>query len=135
MLPPQGIDQLFKTLRQLADTGCAIIYISHKLDEIRALCDEATILRQGKVVGTVDPKGTSTSSLARMMIGGEIPISEKSNHKNESQVLLKIDHLSLSSADPYGVSLKDICLQINVGEVVGIAGAVSYTHLTLPTKA
>ena len=122
VLPPQGIDQLFKTLRQLADTGCAIIYISHKLEEIRALCDEATILRQGKVVGTVDPKDTSTSSLARMMIGGEIPISEKSNHKNESKVLLKIDRLSLSSADPYGVSLKDICLQVNAGEVVGIAG-------------
>ena len=122
VLPPQGIDELFKTLRQLAGTGCAIVYISHKLDEIRALCDEATILRNGKVVDTVDPKSTPTSLLARMMIGGEIPVSEKSNHKNGSQVLLEIDHLSFPSADPYGVSLEDICLQVNVGEVVGIAG-------------
>ncbi|MED5406877.1 MAG: ATP-binding cassette domain-containing protein, partial [Pseudomonadota bacterium] len=82
VLPPQGIHELFKTLQQLAGTGCAIVYISHKLDEIRALCDEATILRHGRVVDTVDPRSTSTSSLARMMIGGEIPMSEKSNHKN-----------------------------------------------------
>ena len=122
VLPPQGIHELFKTLRQLAGTGCAIVYISHKLDEIRALCDEATILRHGRVVDTVDPRSTSTSSLARMMIGGEIPMSEKSNHKNESEVLLKIDSLNFASADPYGVSLEDIGLQVNVGEVVGIAG-------------
>ena len=122
VLPPQGIHELFKTLRQLAGTGCAIVYISHKLDEIRALCDEATILRHGRVVDTVDPRSTSTSSLARMMIGGEIPMSEKSNHKNESEVLLKIDSLNFASADPYGVSLEDIGLQVNAGEVVGIAG-------------
>ena len=100
VLPPQGIHELFKTLRQLAGTGCAIVYISHKLDEIRALCDEATILRHGRVVDTVDPRSTSTSSLARMMIGGEIPMSEKSNHKNESEGLLKSASRYFASADP-----------------------------------
>ena len=73
VLPPQGVQQLFDTLRALRDTGCSILYISHKLEEIRQLCDNATILRGGKVVATTRPAEQSTEALAHMMIGQSIP--------------------------------------------------------------
>ena len=73
VLTPQAVEKLFETLRRLAAEGCSILYISHKLDEIRALCHKATVLRGGKVTGTCDPRRESSSSLARMMIGGDLP--------------------------------------------------------------
>ena len=73
VLTPQAVEQLFETLRTLAAEGCSILYISHKLDEIRALCHRATVLRAGKVTGTCDPRQETAASLARMMIGGDLP--------------------------------------------------------------
>ena len=73
VLTPQAVARLFETLRRLSDEGCSILYISHKLDEIRALCHKATVLRAGKVTGTCDPRQESSASLARMMIGGDLP--------------------------------------------------------------
>ena len=69
VLTPQEVERLFETLRQLAAEGCSILYISHKLDEIKALCDCATILRGGKVVATCDPKAETAKSMAQLMIG------------------------------------------------------------------
>jgi ABC-type uncharacterized transport system ATPase subunit len=73
VLTPQAVDKLFVTLRQLADKGCSILYISHKLDEIRALCHHCTVLRGGKVTGEVNPAQESNASLSRLMIGAEPP--------------------------------------------------------------
>lgn len=73
VLTPQEADKLFETLRQLRDEGCTILYISHKLDEIRALCHHATVMRMGRVTGTCDPREESAASLSRLMIGGEPP--------------------------------------------------------------
>ena len=73
VLTPQAVEKLFETLRRLAAEGCSILYISHKLDEIRALCHKATVLRGGRVTGTCDPRRESSSSLARMMIGADLP--------------------------------------------------------------
>ncbi|HEY6135665.1 MAG TPA: ATP-binding cassette domain-containing protein, partial [Rubrivivax sp.] len=73
VLTPQAVEKLFVTLRQLADGGCSILYISHKLDEIRALCHHCTVLRGGKVTGEVDPTKESNASLSRLMIGAEPP--------------------------------------------------------------
>src|SRR5690349_4473819 len=69
VLTPQEVDQLFVVLRQLAKEGCSILYISHKLHEIKALCDTATILRGGRVVDTCDPKQETSRSMAEKMIG------------------------------------------------------------------
>ncbi|MGH8801216.1 MAG: ATP-binding cassette domain-containing protein, partial [Casimicrobiaceae bacterium] len=66
VLTPQAVHKLFGTLRQLAAEGCSILYISHKLDEIRALCQRATVLRGGRVTGRCDPRHETTASLARM---------------------------------------------------------------------
>ena len=72
VLTPQAVLILFKTLRRLASEGCSILYISHKLDEIRALCDTATVLRGGRVSGGAIPRNETNESLARLMIGGEL---------------------------------------------------------------
>jgi general nucleoside transport system ATP-binding protein len=73
VLTPQAVQRLFVTLRQLAAKGCSILYISHKLDEIRALCHHCTVLRAGRVTGEVDPAQESNASLSRLMIGAEPP--------------------------------------------------------------
>ena len=121
VLTPQEVEVLFTTLRRLRDEGTSILYISHKLDEIKALCDHATILRCGKVVGTCIPKDETAKSMAEMMVGAELKVPEKA--KTEfGDTLLSIETLSLPSSDPFGTSLKDICFQLRAGEVMGIAG-------------
>ena len=72
VLTPQEVEQLFDTLRRLASEGCSILYISHKLHEIKELCESATILRGGKVVATCDPRAESARSMAELMIGGSL---------------------------------------------------------------
>ncbi len=69
VLTPQAVERLFQTLRKLASEGCSILYISHKLDEIRSLCSACTVLRGGRVSGRVDPRATSEAELARLMLG------------------------------------------------------------------
>src|SRR3546814_1773778 len=77
VLTPQEVEALFGTLRQLAAEGCAILYISHKLEEIRALCDRATVLRGGRVVASCDPKAETARSLAALMVGREFRPAER----------------------------------------------------------
>src|SRR5262245_12716979 len=72
VLTPQETDQLFITLKRLKSEGRAVLYISHKLDEVKALCDTATILRGGSKVATCDPRLETAASLARMMVGADI---------------------------------------------------------------
>jgi len=121
VLTPQAVEKLFETLRRLAAEGCSILYISHKLDEIRALCHKATVLRAGKVTGTCDPRRESSSSLARMMIGGDLPHPSHRDIAAGADALV-VRHLSLPSDDPFGTSLSDIDLTVRAGEVLGIAG-------------
>jgi len=121
VLTPQAVLTLFETLRRLAGEGCSILYISHKLDEIRALCHRATVLRGGKVTGTCDPRAETSASLARMMIGGDLPHPQhRAAHAAEPRLV--VDGLSLPSVDPFGTSLVDIRLSVQAGEIVGIAG-------------
>lgn len=123
VLPPQGVQQLFDTLRKLRDDGCSILYISHKLAEIRQLCDEATILRRGKVVATVQPASVSNEELARMMIGRKIePVEHPPLAEGQDAARLEIKNLNHAPQDPFGTTLKNINLQVHPGEIVGIAG-------------
>jgi simple sugar transport system ATP-binding protein len=121
VLTPQAVRVLFQTLRRLASEGCSILYISHKLDEIRELCDNATVLRGGKVSGHAIPKEETNASLARMMIGGELAECHL-EPKETAEVRLKLNKLTLASPDPFGTSLKDISISIRSGEILGIAG-------------
>ncbi|MDY7576901.1 ABC transporter ATP-binding protein [Herbaspirillum sp. RTI4] len=121
VLTPPAVLQLFETLRQLASEGCSILYISHKLDEIRALCDNATVLRGGRVSGSAIPKNETNASLAEMMIGGELSACHLTP-REPAEVRLALQGLSLVTPDPFGTTLKDIHLSVRSGEIVGIAG-------------
>ena len=121
VLTPQAVATLFVTLRQLADKGCAILYISHKLDEIRALCHHCTVLRAGKVTGEVDPRTQSNDQLSRLMIGAEPP-KLKHEARPVGELALELKGLSLGKASPFGTSLEQVALQLHAGEIVGIAG-------------
>ncbi|WP_051630586.1 ABC transporter ATP-binding protein [Afifella pfennigii] len=122
VLTPQEVERLFDTLRQLASEGCSILYISHKLHEIKALCDTATILRGGRVVGTCDPKAESARSMAEMMIGGALRDVSRRRGGEFGQDRLNVVRLSAPGEGPFGVPLKEISLNVRAGEIVGIAG-------------
>ncbi len=121
VLTPQAVENLFVTLRKLAAQGCSILYISHKLHEIRALCTACTVLRGGKVTGVCDPREESNASLSRLMIGAEPPALE---HREVAlgATVLEVRDLNLDREDQFGVDLRQIALAVRAGEVVGIAG-------------
>jgi simple sugar transport system ATP-binding protein len=121
VLTPQAVDQLFETLRLLRAEGTAILYISHKLDEILKLCDRATILRDGKWVGETLPKNETEATLAQKMIGREFPECRKREHA-EGEIVFEVAGLSLEADTPFGTSLKNISLRVHAGEILGIAG-------------
>ncbi|HET9599147.1 MAG TPA: ABC transporter ATP-binding protein [Anaeromyxobacteraceae bacterium] len=121
VLTPQAVEKLFVTLRQLASTGCSILYISHKLDEIRTLCHECTVLRAGRVSGRCDPTRETTASLSRLMIGAEPPkLLRRAAQPGER--VLSVSDLSLPRRDRFGVPLEGVSLEVRAGEIVGVAG-------------
>jgi general nucleoside transport system ATP-binding protein len=121
VLTPQAIEKLFVTLRQLAAEGCSIVYISHKLDEIRALCTACTVLRGGRVVARVDPRTQSAADLSRLMIGAAPPeVSRIAAVVGD--VRLNVQNVSLPRETAFGTDLQSIQLQVRAGEVLGIAG-------------
>ncbi len=121
VLTPQAVEKLFVVLKKLASEGCSILYISHKLHEIRELCTACTVLRGGKVTGTCNPANESNASLSRLMIGAEPPRLEH-RARQPGAVVLDVRQLSLAREDQFGVDLTGINLQVRAGEVVGIAG-------------
>ena len=122
VLTPQAVRRLFETLRRLSEEGCSILYISHKLEEIRELCHKATVMRGGKVTGEADPRQETAASLARLMIGRELPVCQHSTPSANGEARLVIAGLSRRSDDPFGTDLKNIHLTVHGGEIVGIAG-------------
>ncbi len=122
VLAPQAVPALFDTLRQFAAEGCSILYISHKLDEIRALAQRATVLRAGKVTGRCIPAQETPQSMARLMIGKDLPACRHGAPSVRGAVLLRLAGLARASDDPFGTDLRGIDLEVRAGEIVGIAG-------------
>lgn len=122
VLPPSAVPLLFETIRKLAEAGCAILFISHKLAEIKSLCHTATVMRGGKVVATVDPMEKTSEELATLMIGREIPHPTRPLAVPERTDAIAIKNLTVVPSDPFGSVLQDIDLQVRPGEIVGIAG-------------
>jgi len=121
VLTPQAVEKLFVVLKKLASEGCSILYISHKLHEIRELCSACTVLRGGKVTGVCNPQIESNASLSRLMIGAEPPaLAHQARTPGES--VLRVQGLTLAREDQFGVDLDGISLEVRAGEVVGIAG-------------
>ena len=121
VLTPQAVEKLFAVLHQLVAQGCSLLYISHKLHEIRALCSACTVMRAGQVTGVCDPREESNASLSRLMIGAEPPALAHVS-REAGDVVLDVQSLRLQTEDPFGVHLQGIDLQVRSGEVVGIAG-------------
>ncbi|WP_374381269.1 ABC transporter ATP-binding protein [Dongia sp.] len=123
VLTPQEAEKLFATLRRLAGEGCAILYISHKLNEIRALCERATIMRLGRVVAECDPRQESAKHLAELMIGTTLRAPIHDRRLDEAAATrLSVRNLSVQSEQQFGVDLRDISFEVRAGEILGIGG-------------
>ena len=122
VLTPQEADQLFTVLRRLREEGRAVLYISHKLEEVKQLCDTATILRAGKKVATCDPRRESAASLVRMMVGSDVGEVRADTQRSAGGSRLALNEVTLAPDDPHGVRLVRISLEVRGGEVFGIAG-------------
>ena len=121
VLTPQESEKLFEVLRRLVDQGCAVLYISHKLEEIKALCHHATILRQGRVVAQCDPAMEDTRSLAEMMIGKSLKPPSYGPSLG-GKAIFTVRNLFRQAENERSISLKSISFEVCAGEIFGIAG-------------
>ena len=122
MLTPQAVQKLFVTLRKLAADGCSILYISHKLDEIRALCHNCTVLRGGKVTGMVDPRSETNAGLSRLMIGAEPPQLQHKAGAGRRGGAGGARACRCPSSTSSAPRCRDIGFEVRAGEIVGVAG-------------
>ena len=123
VLVPQEVSELFDTLRGMREQGFTFLFISHKLDEVRAIADTVTVIRRGTTVGTVDPKTVTTRQLAEMMVGSELPSPETRESTVTDQPVLRVTGLTVLAEDGSGRPVLDgIDLLVRSGEVLGIAG-------------
>ncbi|BAM91774.1 ABC transporter ATP-binding protein [Bradyrhizobium oligotrophicum S58] len=122
VLTPQEADQLFVVLERLKAEGRAILYISHKLDEVKRLCDTATILRGGKKVATCNPRLETAASLARMMVGADIKEVKPPAERRTTVPRLVVNDLTLEPGELHGIRLQSISFELKGGEILGIAG-------------
>ena len=122
VLTPQEVEGLFATLRQLSEDGVSILYISHKLEEIRELCHRATIMRGGRVVAECDPATRTAHELAELMIGSDLASPRRTSRTAGATARLEVRHLSLVSSRLHGTPLSDICFEVVAGEILGVAG-------------
>jgi general nucleoside transport system ATP-binding protein len=122
VLTPQEVEQLFETLRKLAASGCSILYISHKLHEIVALCETATILRGGKRVATCDPRKKTSREMAELMIGANLKDVSKAEGRSFGATKFEVKSLFMPKRGDFGVALSNISFSVRAGEIFGIAG-------------
>jgi simple sugar transport system ATP-binding protein len=121
VLTPQEVDDLFVIFKQMAADGHALIFISHKLDEIFALTDRVTVLRDGRVVGTRPTSEVTKKDLANMMVGREVLLERVRPPRKLGEVRLKLVQVSAVNDDGQRV-LKNVSFEVRSGEIVGVAG-------------
>ena len=121
VLTPQEADDLFRIMRELAAQGVSIIFITHKLKEVLAVADRITVMRAGRVVGTVSPKETDEAHLAAMMVGREVILKVDKGPAHPAQEVLQVEDLHV--VDARGVEVvSGASFFVRAGEVLGIAG-------------
>jgi len=121
VLTPQEVDQLFHTLRRMAAEGHAIIFISHKLHEVLSISDRITVLRQGRVVKTIDTAETSRPELARWMVGREVLLRTDRPPVDIGEPRLVVDNVHALS-DNQLMTVRGVSFEVRAGEILGIAG-------------
>jgi simple sugar transport system ATP-binding protein len=123
VLTPQEADDLFVTLKRLTDEKCSVLYISHRLEEVKQICHHATILRHGKVVDECDPQQETAGRLASLMVGAEVrQLSAPEPVDTNAPVRLAIHNLSMRRSHAFATALENISLEVRGGEIVSIAG-------------
>ena len=132
VLTESEADRLLEVMREIAATGIAIIFITHRLNEVMAVCDNATILRDGKLVATRNTADTSALELAELMIGrkeSESESGEAQRHKVSGGIAMKIQHLAVEMP---GERVKDVNLEVREGEIFGIGGLAGQGKIGIP---
>ncbi len=121
VLTPQEAEELFKAIEALKNQGKTIVFISHKLKEVLKICDNITVLRKGKVIGTLKASETNQNELAKMMVGRKVKLSYKKEEKTIDKIILRIENLK--ALNNLGISaLKGVNLNVKTSEILGIAG-------------
>lgn len=121
VLTPQEADELFVIMRGLTERGVSIIFITHKLREVLAVADRITVMRAGRVIGTVTPQETNESKLASMMVGREVILKVDKSEARPQEVVLKVENLHV--LDDRGLeTVRGVSFEVRAGEVLGIAG-------------
>ncbi len=121
VLTPQEVEEFFAILRSMREQGKTIVIITHKLDEVLAISDNVTVMRDGKVVGNVMTKETNAAQLAKMMVGREVLLRVEKPDANVGNSVLKVENLTVINHEQAN-ALKSISLEVKAGEIVGIAG-------------
>ena len=121
VLTPQEITRLFMILHRMRERGQAVVFISHKLNEVLSLCDRVTVLRQGRTIGTVRTDLTNTTKLVEMMVGRTIDLSIDRPLVKSSGVCLEVKDLTVKDRNDIA-RLKSVSFTLNHGEILGVAG-------------
>ena len=121
VLTPQEVDSLFKAMKALEQQGKSVIFITHKLKEVCAICDKITVLKKGKVVGTVEASKTNPRELAAMMVGREISSISKKKDLQPGKNVLQVGRIQTLN-DRKLLALKDVTFEVHESEILGIAG-------------
>ncbi|MBV9215983.1 MAG: ABC transporter ATP-binding protein [Acidobacteria bacterium] len=120
VLSPQEVDEFFAILRRMKEQGRTIIIITHKLDEVLAISDDVTVMRDGKVVGNVKTSETNAKDLARMIVGRDVLLRVEKTDAHPKDAVLSVSGLSVPGK--HGLAVDDVSFDVRAGEIVGIAG-------------
>jgi len=122
VLTPQEIDELMHIMRNLVAEGKSILFITHKLDEIKAVADRCTVLRKGNCIGTVDVQSVSKEELSEMMVGRKVNFSVEKTDKQPGETILKVENLTITSKQHGKPLVNNVSFEVRAGEIVCIAG-------------
>ena len=122
VLTPQEIDELMQIMKNLAAEGKSILFISHKLNEIKAVADRCTVLRKGKCIGTVNTKDATIEELSAMMVGRNVNFHVEKTPAKPGDVVLEVEGLTVASKIHKNNAVKNVSFKVRAGEIVCIAG-------------
>ncbi len=122
VLTPQEIEELMGIMKNLAQEGKSILFISHKLNEIMAVADRCTVLRKGKCIGTVDVKNTTKEELSKMMVGRDVEFVVQKSEPKIGDTVLKVENLTVADRHRGLKAVKEVSFEVRQGEIVCIAG-------------
>lgn len=120
VLSPQEVEEFFAILRRMKEQGKTIVIITHKLDEVLAISDEVTVMRDGRTVGGVKTSETNAQELARMIVGRDVLLRVEKTDASPADVVLEVKNLAVTGR--HGLAVNDVSFKVRAGEIVGIAG-------------